>query len=531
MNSISMKALLGYLAVLLVSAVAAIFLFANANNVGMRTERFVDETLPAVSAVEQVGQQVDKLLIASYAFYSTSIDGQRFQSQLDESSKSIEKAMTFPALRKDSQVMLQHVAALGNISQQLLDNMSAESIDWDGARDTLADLQFERDSTHSNLQKIKTTLEREANDSAGMIRDDISAITNLVLLMLLAITGVAIGAFWFSRRTISKPISDLASKLTQVAEELDLRQQLSVSGSEEISTASSSVNNLLNSVKSALADVQKVSLGVASASEDMQSQSGNTDQQVVQLNTEIEQLNGRMRDLHGSVEQGLHRSEESYKAAQNGSKAVENGAAQVRETAGSVVRLAQDIEVSSQQLSELRTTGDQVSSVVGTIAEIAEQTNLLALNAAIEAARAGESGRGFAVVADEVRTLANRTQQSTEEINSMLTALVNAISGVVHSMENNSKQAEQSAQMAQQTVATLNQIQETILDLSESSRVVAELNTGASQNASRIQGQVEEFSILGSAVQQGSTETKQTAADLSCSVSRLNELVGRFTLQ
>nr|WP_243749588.1 methyl-accepting chemotaxis protein [Pseudoteredinibacter isoporae] len=237
-----------------------------------------------------------------------------------------------------------------------------------------------------------------------------------------------------------------------------------------------------------------------------------------------------MRDLHSSVEQGLHRSEESYKAAQNGSKAVENGAEQVRQTAGSVVRLAQDIEVSSQQLSELRSTGDQVSSVVGTIAEIAEQTNLLALNAAIEAARAGESGRGFAVVADEVRTLANRTQQSTEEINNMLTALVNAISGVVHSMENNSKQAEQSAQMAQQTVSTLNQIQETILDLSESSRVVAELNTGASENASRIQGQVEEFSTLGSAVQQGSAETKQTASDLSCSVSRLNELVGRFTL-
>ncbi|MBB6522763.1 methyl-accepting chemotaxis protein [Pseudoteredinibacter isoporae] len=530
MNSISMKALLGYLAVLLVSAVAAIFLFSNANNVGMRTERFVDETLPAVSAIEQLGQQVDKLMIASYAFYSTSIDSGQFQSQLAESTRAIEKALGIPALRKDSKAMLQRVATLDNISRQLLDTMSAESIDWDGARETLADMQSERDATHTDLQTIKNTLERDANESAAMIRDDISAITSLVLLMLLAISGVAIGAFWFSRRTISQPISNLANRLTLVAEELDLRTQLSVSGSDEISTASSSVNNLLSSVKSALADVQNVSRGVASASEDMQSHSGNTDQQVVQLNAEIEQLNGRMRDLHSSVEQGLHRSEESYKAAQNGSKAVENGAEQVRQTAGSVVRLAQDIEVSSQQLSELRSTGDQVSSVVGTIAEIAEQTNLLALNAAIEAARAGESGRGFAVVADEVRTLANRTQQSTEEINNMLTALVNAISGVVHSMENNSKQAEQSAQMAQQTVSTLNQIQETILDLSESSRVVAELNTGASENASRIQGQVEEFSTLGSAVQQGSAETKQTASDLSCSVSRLNELVGRFTL-
>lgn len=530
MNSISMKALLGYLAVLIVSTIAAVFLFADANNVGQRTEYFVDETLPAVSTIEQLGQQVDKILIGSYAFYSTSIDKEQYQQLTAKSFKVIDKALRLKALGVEQDRLSRGVAQMRTKSETLLANMSTEEIDWDAARITLSELQEEIDTSHKDLHQVKLLLEREANESAAMIRADVNEITNLVLIMLASISVVAIGAFWLSRQTISKPISNLADKLTLVAEELNLREQLAVSGPEEISRASSSVNNLLSSVQSALIDVQKVSNGVASASEDMQGHSGDTDQQVAQLNGEIEQLNLRMKDLRSSVEEGLQRSEESYKAAQKGAEVVEGGAAQVRATAGSVVELAHNIEASSQQLSELRNTGDQVSSVVGTIAEIAEQTNLLALNAAIEAARAGESGRGFAVVADEVRTLANRTQQSTEEINNMLTSLVNAISTVVASMEHNSNQAEQSAKMSQETVATLNQIQETILDLSQSSRTVAELNSGASNNARCIQSQVEEFSILGAAVQQGSTETKKTAGDLSQSVSRLNELVGRFGL-
>ncbi|WP_299976464.1 methyl-accepting chemotaxis protein [uncultured Pseudoteredinibacter sp.] len=530
MNSISMKALLGYLAVLIVSAIAAVFLFADADDVGQRTEHFVGETLPAVSAIEQLGQQVDKILIGSYAFYSTSIDDEQYQRLTSKGFGLINNALQVKALAAEKGELSQGVARMRSKSEVLLSNMSGDEVDWDSARITLSELQKEIDLSHKDLHEIKLSLEREAKDSAAMIRADVAEITSLVTIMLLSITVVAIGAFWLSRQTISKPISNLADRLTVVAEELNLRERLVVGGSEEISRASSSVNNLLNSVKAALTDVQKVSHGVASASEDMQGHSGDTDKQVVQLNGEIEQLNLRMKDLRSSVEEGLQRSEESYKSAQKGAEVVEGGATQVRATAGSVVELAQNIEASSQQLGELRKTGDQVSSVVGTIAEIAEQTNLLALNAAIEAARAGESGRGFAVVADEVRTLANRTQQSTEEINSMLTSLVNAITTVVASMESNSDQAEQSAQMAQATVATLNQIQETILDLSQSSRTVAELNSGASNNARCIQSQVEEFSVLGAAVQHGSTEAKKTAGDLSQSVSRLNELVGRFSL-
>jgi len=113
-------------------------------------------------------------------------------------------------------------------------------------------------------------------------------------------------------------------------------------------------------------------------------------------------------------------------------------------------------------VNELEVSSSGIEQILSVINGIAEQTNLLALNAAIEAARAGESGRGFAVVADEVRTLAQRTQEATTEIKSMIDQLQSGAENAVGVMKQSQSIVEKTVVKAEETKDALHAIRESI---------------------------------------------------------------------
>ncbi|WP_459744955.1 methyl-accepting chemotaxis protein [Pseudomonas sp. 3A(2025)] len=227
-------------------------------------------------------------------------------------------------------------------------------------------------------------------------------------------------------------------------------------------------------------------------------------------------------------------AQEVAKSAQNASTAAqqtdEQGRAAKRVVDGSIAQihsLVDDIRKSGVSLDSLQQDVSSIVSVLGVIRSIAEQTNLLALNAAIEAARAGEAGRGFAVVADEVRALASRTQQSTQEIQSMITRLQQGTSDAVGAMRRSSEAGDGTSVQANEAGRSLVTIGELIATINAMNAQIASAAEEQTAVAEEINRSVHQIAV---AVDSVADETRQ-GAQTSRSLAELGQRLGALATQ
>ncbi|OLQ84902.1 chemotaxis protein [Vibrio ponticus] len=139
----------------------------------------------------------------------------------------------------------------------------------------------------------------------------------------------------------------------------------------------------------------------------------------------------------------------------------------------SVMELVNELKEISHTVTDLNQQTNQIGSVVEVINDIAEQTNLLALNAAIEAARAGEQGRGFAVVADEVRTLAQRTQESTTEIQSAIENIQSGSNSAVDALKKGNEKSSSTVESITQAQDSIQLLEELVQDVVDRNQQIA----------------------------------------------------------
>jgi methyl-accepting chemotaxis protein len=193
-------------------------------------------------------------------------------------------------------------------------------------------------------------------------------------------------------------------------------------------------------------------------------------------------------------------------------------------------QLARDIESSADAVQQLSSSTEQISSITTVIQSVAEQTNLLALNAAIEAARAGDAGRGFAVVADEVRSLAQRTQNATAEIETLVASLQDSARHAVQRMQGSRNAASTTVTLANQASEALQVITASVDDIQGMNQQIAASTEQQNAVVLTIHRNVQSVRDVAERSLSATRQVEDASAELEGLGRELKGLIGNFRL-
>ena len=247
----------------------------------------------------------------------------------------------------------------------------------------------------------------------------------------------------------------------------------------------------------------------------------------VEQQAETDQIATAVNQMVASIQEVASNAQHAADAGRADTEAA-SGQRLVAHTSQSITALEGEIRQAAQVIHELEGQSNEISKVLDVIRGIAEQTNLLALNAAIEAARAGEQGRGFAVVADEVRSLAARTQQSTTDIQSMISALQERAQSAVTVMEQSSRQAHTSVAHAEEAATALDGIGQRVNEITDMNAQIAtavEQQGAVSEDINRSIINIRDAADTNVQTGQNNLQSAKSVAQLT---SALSELAKQF---
>jgi len=368
---------------------------------------------------------------------------------------------------------------------------------------------------------------------SGTYIDDIDATfssqRNTLLTEALITTIIIIFFSFIIGKSIIIPTRAASDLMKDIAQgEGDLTRTLDNKGRDEVSRLAHYFNDFTEKLRVSLTDVSENSNkvldhaeSVANASDSAQSLTQNQNDITAQVATAMEQMTSQIRDVSNNANSAEEAANDARVNTTAGKDIVSNTIVQMQSLSG-------NIDEVSQVIASLATESDNIGSVLDVIRGIAEQTNLLALNAAIEAARAGEQGRGFAVVADEVRTLANRTEQSTNEIQQMIQKLQSgaqeAVSAVKISQDISSQAVEHTAK-ADDSLSEIDRLMEVI---SEMNTQIARATEQQTQAADEVNLRINDLAGMTDESLSTSEQLSEASLQLKSSSNNMSEVVSRF---
>jgi len=365
--------------------------------------------------------------------------------------------------------------------------------------------------------------ESEVMQPAYSLRNSIIIASAVILLIAIVLSVFLINT------VMVKPLKELENRAKDLAHgEGDLTQRLAIVGKNEISSASSYINDFIAKVQDTIVQAKETSNENSSVSEELARTSLQIGKKAEEESSIVGEVSSQGKELQLILSESIEHAKETESELNGAEKTLSGANILIIELAQEIgIRSSSEAEL-SERLSSLSSDAQQVKGILEVIGDIADQTNLLALNAAIEAARAGEHGRGFAVVADEVRKLAERTQKSLSEINASISVIVQSITDASDAISHNATEIEKLSENANDAQS---EISSSVDVMAQAVSKVDEMVDGYVSNGKSIQKMIDKVEIVNdlSVSNARSVEEIASASDhLSAMTAKLNDLLASY---
>ena len=480
--------------------------------------------------IEQAGQvsQVSRLMLQAMDEARVRLDQSRRadaddagQGKIEQADQALAEVETLKTTVKDPgyQTVLNEVA--GHIA-----SFSGKLGEYTGL---LAQEKVVYTQLHDRAEQVVSRVNQAYAAEDQSMQTQLQHSTLLIIGSSALALLVGLIAAWGITRLIVAPLRAVIAVAQQIASG-DLSGRMEISRRDEIGQLMQAMQQMGNSLSQMVSGLQAGIEQLASSAHSLSSVTEQTTAEVSNQKDETEQVATAMNQMTATVHDVARNAEQAAQAAQTADAKVDSGQQVVRMSLQRIELLATSSNSASASIESLSAQIQNIGTVLSVIQSVAEQTNLLALNAAIEAARAGEQGRGFAVVADEVRALAKRTQQSTEEIERLVSTLRSAAQSSVQQIQQSGELVKLAVSDALETEGALGSIAAAVSLIQQMNQQIAAAAEEQSSVAEEINRSV--TSIRASAdhsalSMQGNAASSIQLAQLG---AQLKGMVGHFRL-
>lgn len=492
------------------------------------------EVAKEVAAFEKLGKKVDQEMIIAEQLLKTA-----YLLEATAEGRSL-----FGRLQKQiSKLAVEH-KGFDKLANAVFRKMRAG--DFTAVQNNVANLHKQEEYFDRSLEEILFAVENFTDKAAKTAEaDEKFALKLLIIISLIALVFGTISSIFLVRRTVSRPLSEVAQGLEALtagdlskdlkihrddeigavarayavfkdtmsrtkeleAEQERLKQQAEVEKRELMNGLAdefdASIHGIIQSVSSASTELDATAQSMLAISEQTGSQAGAVASASEEASTNVQTVAAATEEMTASINEI---NEQMSRASQSSKIAVET------------------VDTTNAKIGQLAETADAISEVVQMISDIAEQTNLLALNATIEAARAGEAGKGFAVVASEVKELASQTAKATEGINRQIDEIQTATKDAVVSMDDISKVVRQLDEASTVIAAAMEEQGATTKEISHN---VQEAATGTNAVSTNIAGVSQAVQESGAASQQVTTAASELSQQSEVLKNKVEEFIQR----